>query len=74
MESQGLESNQCNIAMRTIASPLCHLSFLLKAFDHILMDIVMLEMSGLEVGMDDCITKPIRLKDLELALKRINIS
>ncbi len=26
----------------------------------------------LKAGMDDCITKPIRMKDLELALKRIN--
>ncbi len=73
MGSQDLESNQCNIAMRTIASPLRHISFLLKAFDHILMDIVMPKMSGLEAGMDDCITEPIRLKDLELALRRINI-
>ncbi len=26
----------------------------------------------LKAGLDDCITKPIRIKDLELALKRIN--
>lgn len=26
----------------------------------------------LKVGMDDCITKPIRIKDLELALERIS--